>query len=86
VRITDFAPRFQNLDRIYRPPQLIRIIEPIAGSPRIAIRFRPTHDHGIPITNQALGSNHIRYWGGALQIRSPPTRPCPISSARPRSC
>src|SRR6476620_3145832 len=28
VRITDFAPRFTNLDRIYRAPQLIRIIEP----------------------------------------------------------
>lgn len=69
VRITDFAPRFQNLDRIYRPPQLIRIIEPIAGTPRIAIRFRPTHDYGVPITSQALGSNHIRYWGGTAQIR-----------------
>src|ERR1700674_543883 len=39
VRITDFAPRFQNLDRMYRPPQLIRIIEPVAGLPRITIRF-----------------------------------------------
>src|SRR6202521_392307 len=28
VRITDFAPRFQNFGRIFRPPQLIRIIEP----------------------------------------------------------
>src|SRR5262245_20594527 len=45
IRITDFAPRFQNLDRIYRPPQLIRIIEPIAGLPRITIRFRPTYNY-----------------------------------------
>ena len=42
VRITDFAPRFRNFDRIFRPPQLFRIIEPISGLPRITIRFRPT--------------------------------------------
>jgi GH15 family glucan-1,4-alpha-glucosidase len=69
IRITDFAPRFQNLDRTYRPPQLIRIIEPIAGLPRITIRFRPTYNYGIPVTHQALGSNHIRYWGGEMQLR-----------------
>jgi GH15 family glucan-1,4-alpha-glucosidase len=69
VKITDFAPRFQNLDRIYRPPQLIRIIEPVAGLPRITIRFRPTYDYGIPISNRSLGSSHIRYWGGGTQLR-----------------
>src|SRR5690606_11463007 len=69
VRITDFAPRFQNLDRIYRAPQLIRITEPIAGLPRIAIRFRPTYDYGIPVPHHTLGSNHIRYWGGGMQLR-----------------
>ncbi|MGV3634457.1 MAG: glycoside hydrolase family 15 protein [Pseudorhodoplanes sp.] len=69
VRITDFAPRFQNLDRTYRAPQLIRIIEPIAGLPRITIRFRPTYNYGIPVKHQALGSNHIRYWGGEMQLR-----------------
>ncbi len=69
VRITDFAPRFQNLDRIYRAPQLIRIIEPVAGLPRITIRFRPAHSYGHPITRHALGSNHIRYWGDNTQLR-----------------
>jgi GH15 family glucan-1,4-alpha-glucosidase len=45
------------------------MIEPIAGLPRIAIRFRPTHDYGKPITNHSIGSSHIRYWGGSAQIR-----------------
>ena len=33
VRITDFAPRFRNLGRVYRPPQLMRIGAccPVAG-------------------------------------------------------
>jgi GH15 family glucan-1,4-alpha-glucosidase len=69
VRITDFAPRFQNFDRIYRAPQLIRIVERVAGLPRIAIRFRPASGYGHPITNYSLGSNHIRYWDSGTQLR-----------------
>ena len=69
VRITDFAPRFRNFGRMFRPPQLIRIIEPVAGLPRITIRMRPTHNYGVPITQRSLGSNHIRYWGGDTMIR-----------------
>ena len=69
VRITDFAPRFRNYGRMFRPPQLIRIIEPLAGLPRITIRMRPTHGYGEPIGQRSLGSNHIRYWGGDVVIR-----------------
>jgi GH15 family glucan-1,4-alpha-glucosidase len=69
VKITDFAPRFENLDRVFHPPQIVRMIEPIAGAPRISIRFRPAHDYGKPIVNHAIGSSHIRYWGGSTQIR-----------------
>ena len=64
VRITDFAPRFEQFGRTFRPPQLMRIIEPIAGLPRITIRFRPTSGHGHADMQRALGSNHIRYTGG----------------------
>src|SRR6266508_3846592 len=69
VRITDFAPRYYQLGRTFRPPQLIRIIEPIAGLPRITIRVRPTHHYGHQTTQQAMGSNHIRYSGGELSLR-----------------
>jgi GH15 family glucan-1,4-alpha-glucosidase len=61
IRITDFAPRFRRFGRIYRPPQLLRIIEPVNGLPRITIRSRPTHNYGRTFTRRALGSNHIRY-------------------------
>jgi GH15 family glucan-1,4-alpha-glucosidase len=69
VRITDFAPRFREYDRIFRPPQLIRIIEPITGLPRIAIRFRPTSSYGVPMASRTIGSNHISFHGGGLVIR-----------------
>ena len=69
VRITDFAPRFQNYGRTFRPPQLVRIIEPIAGMPRITIRFRVTHRYGEPVSERSSGSNHIRYWRDDAPVR-----------------
>ena len=69
VRITDFAPRFQNYGRMFRPPQLVRIIEPIAGMPRITIRFRTAHRYGVPVTTRSSGSNHIRYWRDDVPVR-----------------
>ena len=63
VKITDFAPRFRNYDRIFRPPQLVRIIEPVAGMPRITIRFRPASRYGIPMPTRSIGSNHITFRG-----------------------
>ena len=32
VRITDFIPRFRQYGRVFKPPQLYRIIEPVSGS------------------------------------------------------
>lgn len=68
VRITDFAPRFRHYGRNFRPAQLCRLIEPVAGVPRITLRMRPTHSYGRP--RRAIpGSNHIRYPGGTGAIR-----------------
>jgi GH15 family glucan-1,4-alpha-glucosidase len=69
VRIIDFAPRFKQFGRVFRPPQLVRIIEPIAGLPRITIRFRPAHDYGKANERYSIGSNHIRYHDGSTIIR-----------------
>jgi GH15 family glucan-1,4-alpha-glucosidase len=69
VRVTDFAPRFQAYGRTSRPPQLMRIIEPVAGMPRITIRFRPTHRYGVPVPTRSSGSNHIRYWRDEIPVR-----------------
>src|SRR3984957_8523533 len=59
IKITDFAPRFRAFDRILRPPQLFRIIEPISGMPRITIRFRPTNQYGDPMQPKSIGRNHL---------------------------
>jgi len=69
VRITDFAPRYRQFGRVFRPPQLIRMIEPVAGLPRVTVRFRPTHDYGHPFAQHSVGSNHIRYVHEGTVIR-----------------
>ncbi len=46
LRMLDFAPRFQRFGRMFRPPMLVRRIEPIAGRPRITLRLRPNFDYG----------------------------------------
>ena len=77
VRITDFAPRFRQFGRVFRPPQLFRIVEPIAGLPRITIRMRPTSNYGKPLPRRSLGSNHIRYADETTVIRL--TTDAPVS-------
>jgi GH15 family glucan-1,4-alpha-glucosidase len=69
VRITDFAPRFERHERTFRPPQIVRRIEPLSGLPRIAIKVRPTCKYGRPIEEFVVGSNHIRYLGGDEVMR-----------------
>ncbi len=59
--IEDFAPRFMNFGRRYRPVMLIRIISPLKGSPRVRIRLRPACDYGLGDPEVTYGSNHIRY-------------------------
>src|SRR5262245_22584462 len=69
LRITDFSPRFRRFSRVFNPPHIVRLIESLAGLPRIRIRVRPTFNYGGLPTARSLGSNHIRYSGGADALR-----------------
>src|SRR5262245_10953780 len=46
VKIVDFAPRFQLNRRSFRPVTFVRLIMPMAGSPRLRIRVRPLGEYG----------------------------------------
>jgi len=69
LRITDFAPRFKQYERIFRPTMLIRRLEPIAGKPRIRIRVRPRFEYGATAPITTHGSNHIRYQSPRTALR-----------------
>ncbi|MEG3156669.1 glycoside hydrolase family 15 protein [Lysobacter zhanggongensis] len=61
VEVTDFAPRWHQYDRSYRPVMLLRRVRPLAGAPRIRVRLRPLVDYGARQPETTWGSNHIRY-------------------------
>ena len=69
VEITDFAPRWHQYDRFYRPVSLVRRIRPLAGTPRIRIVLRPLCDYGAHAAETTWGSNHVRYLAPGHTLR-----------------
>jgi GH15 family glucan-1,4-alpha-glucosidase len=69
VRLVDFAPRFRRFGRMFRPPMLVRRLEPVAGRPRVTIRLRPTFNYGSLKPAITSGSNHARFVGDTAAIR-----------------
>jgi GH15 family glucan-1,4-alpha-glucosidase len=61
IEVTDFCPRVHRADRTYRPVAFVRIVRPIAGSPRIRTRLRPAQGYGGAGAEPSCGSNHIRF-------------------------
>jgi GH15 family glucan-1,4-alpha-glucosidase len=68
-KVTDFAPRFKNYDRYFKPLMLVRKIEPLKGAPRIKISCRPVRERGEKALVPSIGSNHIRYMGEEQEVR-----------------
>ncbi len=69
VEVTDFAPRFGQYGRTFRPMMLIRRIRRLSGSPRLTLRLRPACDDGAARPAVTWGSNHIRYVAPAFTLR-----------------
>ncbi|MDE2110533.1 MAG: glycoside hydrolase family 15 protein [Alphaproteobacteria bacterium] len=69
LRVIDFAPRFRQFGRSFRPPMLVRRIEPAGGQPRITLRLRPTFGYGKAAPQISIGSNHARFIGSDLVMR-----------------
>ncbi len=68
-RIIDTIPRLPRFGRMFRPPMLVRRIEPISGRPRIRIRLRPRFDWAAEAPSRRAGSNHLRFAGKDDAIR-----------------
>ena len=76
-QVIDFAPRYRQFGRVYRPMSFIRIVRPISGTPRLRIRMRPTGCWGAAGITVTSGSNHLRYVGGEMTLRL--TTDAPVS-------
>ena len=68
-RVTDFAPRFPQYDRYYKPLMIIRKLEPIGGAPRVRVVCSPVGEYGEQQLSRRRSSNHIAYRGLAEEIR-----------------
>jgi hypothetical protein len=69
IEITDFAPRFGQYGRMFRPMMLVRRIRRLGGSPRLTLRVRPACNDGTARPEVTWGSNHIRYVTQGLTLR-----------------
>ncbi len=68
-KVIDFAPRFYQYERYYKPLMLVRKVIPTEGTPRIRVSCRPTDNYGEIQPVAVTGSNHIHYGGLRAQLR-----------------
>ena len=69
VEQIDFAPRWRQHGRFYRPVMLMRRIRPLTGSPRVCVRVRPLADWGARVPDRTWGSNHMRFLLSGMTMR-----------------
>jgi GH15 family glucan-1,4-alpha-glucosidase len=68
-RVIDFAPRFLQFGRAFRPTQMIRIIEPIEGTPRIVVVCEPRRGWSKEVPSRVQGSHHVSFEGFPTHLR-----------------
>ncbi len=76
--VRDFAPRFEQLGRMFRPPMLIRQIELISGTPSVVTRCRPVLGWSKRRPLETAGTHHVRFEGFESELRL--TTDIPLSS------
>ncbi len=69
VELTDFAPRYLNHGRMFRPVTIMRRIAPLTGTPRITIRLRPRFNWGARVPDVSRGTNHVRFFHTGQTLR-----------------
>lgn len=67
--VIDFAPRFEQWGRYYRPTAIYRIVRHLSGAPLIRIRCEPVYDYGAKRATSWLASNHIEFQGLPAPLR-----------------
>lgn len=60
-RVTDFAPRFEQFGRVYRPISLFRIVEPLLGAPRVRVSCHVVQGWSKKAASAVRGNSHLRY-------------------------
>ncbi|MEZ5650893.1 MAG: glycoside hydrolase family 15 protein [Burkholderiaceae bacterium] len=61
LEVIDFAPRFFERNRTFRPRTFVRIVRPLSGAPKVRVELTPRSEWGAQAPTITHGSNHIRY-------------------------
>ncbi len=61
ILITDFAPRFMDKGRMFRPASTVRRIRPLRGMPRVSIRLAATTGKGRAQMPARRGVSHVSF-------------------------
>ncbi|MEL6725702.1 MAG: trehalase-like domain-containing protein, partial [Pseudomonadota bacterium] len=77
IKITDFAPRFVNRGRVFRPASIVRRVTPLKGMPRITIHLRAETGYGERPIIRRRGVSHIRFPNEEVDFRV--TTDAPVS-------
>lgn len=59
--VIDFVPRFEKNDSYYKPPQVIRVVRPMKGMPRVIVRCRPKFEYGQVTPRASIASQMIHF-------------------------
>lgn len=68
-RVTDFAPRFYQYERYYKPLMLVRKIERLSGNPQVKATCKPMASYGEKRLQRIQGSNHLKFFGLEDELR-----------------
>lgn len=77
VKVTDFAPRFADRGRVFRPASIVRRVTPLKGMPRITVFLRAESNRGERTILRRRGVSHIRFPDEGYDFRV--TTDAPIS-------
>jgi len=68
-RVVDFMPRFLENERPFRPTQIVRMIEPLSGVPRVRVRCAPTLGWSKKVPAQIPETQGIEFQGFTSALR-----------------
>ncbi len=68
-RVIDFAPRFFQHHRSFRPTQIMRILEPVSGTPLVRVTCEPRIGWSRGVPSRIEGSHHVQFEGFERPLR-----------------
>lgn len=83
--VLDFAPRYRAAREIRAPIELVRLLRPLEGSPRVTVDFDPRPDFSSRRCRSTTKEGPSRFGVARSPSISPRTSRCRSSSARRRS-